>query len=79
MKALITPKTKLDVYVSHKEGKGRAKVVSHITVRAGSIPVAYAILGGCFTESQALAELKRLPSRFKLQEGYVPCKTLNLV
>lgn len=68
--AKFTPK--LTASVTYRDGKhAHAKVVTLATIRLhDDIVVAWAELGGRFTEAQALTEFKRLPERFKKHSGW---------
>lgn len=80
MTPMIHAGTELNCSIIVMESRGgRAKEVSNIMVKAGNVPVAKAVLGGRFNKGQVLNELRRLPNRFDLCEGYEVCKALNLV
>lgn len=59
----------LTAKVIHRdEGPDRCPIVSHITIMCGDLPLAYAVMGGKYSEKQALAAFQRERKKFKWVE-----------
>lgn len=74
----------LAAVVTHKKGDKGKVVASHLMIVlpgiSSNIGVAHVVVGGKWTEENALKEFKNQRQRFTLIEnGYNMAKTLNLV
>jgi hypothetical protein len=72
--------TTLSVVVQYTPGSQKCPVVTHAKVKLGVFTVAEAKLGGMFSQSQVLHELRVAPKRFTPQEiGWSIASRLKLV
>lgn len=57
---------------------GKCRVATEITIKLGTLDVAYATLGGRWGQAQALAEFKRNPQNFTAANGILESTKLSL-
>lgn len=71
---------KLDVIVAHGKGKGRIQSITDITIKFNGDVIANKVLGGKYTQEQAMTEFKRNHSKWTIsnQSSYDNAKLLKL-
>lgn len=62
---MTTLTTCLSATVVYVAGRGRCAVATKVTIKMGTVNVATAMLGGRYSQQQAVKEFQRFPKRFQ--------------
>jgi hypothetical protein len=68
----VKPATKLTLVASvrvERQPARKVKAMSHVTVRCGTVAVAYRTLAGVYSPAQALADFRRTAGAWERQAG----------